>query len=82
MRAQGLVTCARGLSKSVCFHDDFFFQIIRVFTLKTPFFESKFQFYLEKTLMRNEAPGNLRVNLRTLLKRANCKSLYSSTKHV
>ena len=32
--------------------------------------------------MLNEAPGNLRVNLRTLLKRANCKSLYSSTKHV
>ena len=51
MRAGGSVTYARGLSKSVCFHDDFFFQITRVFTLETPFFKSKFQFYLEKTLM-------------------------------
>ena len=54
----------------------------RDFPFKTRFFESKFKLYLEKTLMLNEAPGNLRVNLRTLLKRANCKSLYSSTKHV
>ena len=54
----------------------------RDFPFKTRFFEIKFQFYLEKTLMWNEAPGNLRVNLRTLLKRANCKRLYSSTKHV
>ena len=39
----------------------------RDFPFKTRFFESKFKLYLEKTLMLNEAPGNLRVNLRTLL---------------
>ena len=81
MRAQGLVTYARGLSKNVCFHDEKKFEMTRDFTFKTLFLNVKFQFYLEKTLMRNEAPGNLRVNLRTLLKRANCKRLYSSLKH-
>ena len=77
MRAQGLVTYARGRSKTSCFHDEkYFFKSLEISRSKRLFFHYEFKFYLEQTLMRNEAPGNLRVNLRTLLKRTYYKTQY------